>query len=297
MANPAYMTDNFESEKNLKASGYTLMVCVLIAIILLFITWTLPNIPPPPLEDGIEVNLGNNDKGLGTDQPFLPGKPSPQDQEKYTPPKQSKVESTPVKDVETNDKDADAPVIKKPLITKPDATKIPEKDVAKKIPAKVVQPVVVSDPPKPKPKAVFHGVNGDGKGGNDADDYKPGANQGVAGGKGDQGQPGGNPNSNNYVGNGGTGHSGVTISRGLKGRGFVSLPSFTGDFNENAKVAVDIHVDANGNVTEASYQLRGSTTSESQYISQAIAKAKQVKMTAGSDESVGTIIFNFKVRN
>ena len=297
MANATYIADNFESEKNLKASGYTLMICILIIIILLFVTWTLPTIPPPPTEDGIEVNLGNSDKGLGTEQPFLPGKPSPQDQEKYTPPKQSKVEETPAKDVETNDKDADAPEIKKPLITKPDATKIPEKDIAKKVPAKVVQPVVVTEPPKPRPKAVFHGVNGDGKGGNDADDYKPGANQGVAGGKGDQGQPGGNPNSNNYVGNGGTGHSGVTISRGLQGRKITGFPSFTDDFNENNKVAVDIHVDGNGNVTSADYQLKGSTTSESSMVAIALRKAKQVKLNATGDESVGTIIFNFKVRN
>src|ERR1700688_4824509 len=88
MANPSYINDSFESEKNLKASGYTLMVCILILIVLFFVTWTLPTIPLPPLDEGIEVNLGNSDQGLGTNQPFLPGKPSPQEHEKYTPPKQ-----------------------------------------------------------------------------------------------------------------------------------------------------------------------------------------------------------------
>ncbi|MBS1933624.1 MAG: hypothetical protein JST96_06465 [Bacteroidetes bacterium] len=296
MATSSYMNDNFEAQKNMKASGYTAMVCALILIILLFVTWTLPTIPPPPIEDGIEVNLGNSDQGLGTDQPFLPGKPSPQDNEKYTPPKQTVVEHTPAKDVETNDKDEDAPVIKKPLITKPEATKIPEKQVAKAT-MKISKPVETPAPVKPRPKAVFHGVNGTGTGGNDADDYKPGGNQGIAGGRGDQGQPGGNPNSNNYKGNGGTGNSGVTIARGLQGRGIVRYPSFTDDFNENAKVAVDIHVDAAGNVTSADYQLRGSTTSESKYVSIALQKAKQVKFNSGNDESVGTIVFNFKVHN
>jgi hypothetical protein len=297
MANPAYMTDNFESQKNLKASGYTLLVCVLIAIVLLFVTWTLPTIPPPPVDEGIEVNLGNSDKGLGTNQPFLPGKPSPHDEEKYTPPKQTVVEHTPAKEVETNDKEEDAPAIKKPAITKPDATKIPDKDIAKYKPVKVMQAVVTPAPVKPKPKAVFHGVSGTGTGGNDADDYKPGANQGVAGGKGDQGVPGGNPNSNNYVGNGGTGHSGVTIARGLQGRKIVSNPAFTDDFNENNHVAVDIHVGANGSVTYAEYNPRGSTTSDASLKAIAISKAKLVKFNGGSDESVGTIIFNFKVRN
>jgi hypothetical protein len=292
----SYINDNFEAQKNRKASGYTAMICALILIVLLFVTWTSPTIPPPPIEDGIEVNLGNSDQGLGTNQPFLPGKPSPQDQEKYTPPKQVAVEHTPAKDVETNDKDEDAPVIKKPLITKPEATKIPEKEVAKAT-VKVPKHIETPAPVKPRPKAVFHGVNGTGTGGNDADDYKPGGNQGIAGGKGDQGQPGGNPNSNNYVGNGGTGHSGVTIARGLQGRRVTGLPSFTDDFNENAKVAVDIHVDASGNVTSADYQLRGSTTSESAMVAIALRKAKQVKFNAGSEESVGTIVFNFKVHN
>jgi hypothetical protein len=297
MANPTYMADNFESEKNLKASGYTLVVCVLIAIVLLFVTWTSPTLPPLPPDEGIEVNLGNSDKGLGTNQPFLPGKPSPQDQEKYTPPKQTAVEHTPAKEVETNDKDADAPVIKKPLVTKPDATKIPDKETAKVTPVKVMKPVETPAPVKPKAKAVFHGVSGTGTGGNDADDYKPGGNQGVAGGKGDQGIPGGNPNSTNYTGNGGTGHSGVVISKGLQGRKIIGTPSFTDDFNENAKVAINIHVDGSGNVVSAEYELRGSTTSDASMVAIAIKKAKQVKLNANGEDSQGTFVFNFKVKN
>jgi len=112
----------------------------------------------------------------------------------------------------------------------------------------------------------------------------------------DQGQPGGDPKSNNYTG-GGRGNSGVSISRGLQGRRFSSLPSFTDDFNENAKVAVDIHVDASGAVTDADYQPRGSTTSDASMKAIALRKAKQIKFNAGSDESVGTIVFNFRVKN
>ena len=120
--NQSYIKDNFESRKNWKASGYTLMICILLAIAFLFITWTLPTTPPPVIEDGIEVNLGNSEQGSGTDQPFLPGKPSPQDQEKYTPPKAAPVEKVATKEVETDDKEEDAPAIKKPPVTKPNAT-------------------------------------------------------------------------------------------------------------------------------------------------------------------------------
>lgn len=288
-------TDSFESKKNLKAGGYTAVICVLLLLVLIYVSWTQPLQPPPVVEEGIEVNLGNSDRGLGTDQPYLPGKPSAEDKEKYTPPKQAVVEKEPVKNVETDDNNKeDAPVIKKAVVTKPNATKIPDKEITKAKARPVKKPETLPEKPAPRPKAVFHGVNGNGTGGNEADDFKPGGNQGIAGGRGDQGAPGGNPNSNNYSG-GGHGNSGVAISRGLGGRHIVSTPSFTDDFNENAKVAVDITVDANGNVTDAHYTPRGSTTSDGNYKAIAERKARQVKFNGGSDESTGTLIFNFKV--
>lgn len=291
------MANQFESQKNLKASGYTLGIIAVLLFLFFTISWVLPQEVPPVVEEGIEVNLGNSDKGLGNDQPYLPGKPSAEEKEKYTPPRQAVVEKEPVKDVETDDNNKeDAPVVKKAPVVKPKATKIPDKEIVKTPARPVKQPETTPTPPKPRPKAVFHGVNGTGTGGNDADDFKPGGNQGIAGGKGDQGAPGGNPTSTNYTG-GGRGNSGVSISRGLSGRHITGTPSFTDEFNENAKVAVDIHVDANGTVTDASYQPRGSTTSDASMKAIARRKAKQVKFNGGGDESVGTIIFNFKIHN
>jgi hypothetical protein len=293
------MPDQFESQKNLRATGYTAVVCALLLIALLYVAWTRPAEPAPVVEEGIEVNLGNSDQGLGKDQPYLPGDPSPQDKEKYTPPKQAVVEKEPVKDVETDDNNKEeAPVVKKAVVTKPDATKIPDKEITRAKVKPVKQPEILPEKPKPipHPKAVFHGVNGTGAGGNAADDFKPGGNQGIAGGHGDQGAPGGDPNSTNYAG-GGHGNSGVVISHGLSGRHIVRTPSFTGDFNENAKVAITVHVDANGNVTNAEYSLMGSTTSLANYREIAIEKARQVKFNPGSDESVGTLVFNFRIHN
>lgn len=291
-------TDHFEAQKNIKASGYTLMVCVLLLIILLFIKWTLPSIPPPPEEEGIEVNLGNSEQGSGDDQPFLPGKPAPADQQSYSPPKVISTPQEEVKDFETDDKDVDAPVVKKPPVTKPNATKVPDKEIVKSQPVKNPQPT--NDPPAPappKPKAVFRGVNGTGTGGNEADNYKKGGNEGIAGGRGDQGAPGGNPDSDNYRGGGGTGNSGVAKLRGLSGRSIVRTPSFEDDFNENAKVAVDVRVDAAGNVISAEYQPRGSTTSDPNLKAIALRKARQVKFNTGSDESAGTLQFNFRLKS
>jgi hypothetical protein len=292
------MADSFESQKNLKATGYTAVFCTLLLIILLYASWTLPVEAPPPVEEGIEVNLGNSDKGMGTDQPYLPGKPAAEDKEKYTPPKQAVVEKEPVKDVETDDNNKeDAPVIKKAVVTKPDATKLPDKDVTKKIVKPVKQPETLPVKPVVKhPKALMGAVQGTGNGGNGADDFKPGGNQGVAGGHGDQGAPGGDPNSNNYTG-GGHGNSGVVISRGLAGRHILRVPTFTGDFNEPAKVSIQVHIDENGNVMSAEYDMRGSTTSASNYVSEAKQKAMLIKFDTGPGESVGTLTFNFKLKN
>src|SRR3984893_3532882 len=274
---------NFEARKNRKAGLYTLLICGTLLLMLFLISWNLPFNPPAPVEEGLEVNLGNGDQGLGSDQPFLPNEPSKQDQEKYTPPKTVSPTKEALKDVETDDKDPDpAPAVKQPPVTKPDAKKIPDKDLTVKAPRKTIQPAVNPTPAPPKPKDVFHGVNGEGTGANDADHFKPGGNQGIAGGKGDQGQPGGDPNSTNYKG-GGHGN-GIAIARGLQGRRISSTPSFTDEFNENAKVAVDIQVDAAGNVTGAEYQAKGSTTADASLKAIAIRKAHQVKFNSGSDE-------------
>jgi len=297
MANIGYMQDQFETRKNVKAGTYTALICGALVTILLFVRWTMPEIPPAPVDEGIEVNLGNSDFGQGHDQPFNPGQPAPSRAEAYIPPPKPTVsEPEPVKEVTTDYKATDAPEIKKPTVVKPEAKKIPEKEVAKTTPKKVEQPVTNPAPPAPRPKAQMKGVAGTGTGGNDADSYKKGGNEGIAGGNGDQCRPGGDPDSKNYTG-GGHGNSGVSISRGLEGRKFTRLPSFQDEFNENAKIAVDIRVDAQGNVVSAVYNPRGSTTAEADMKDIAIRKALQCKFNVGGDESSGTIIFNFKLRN
>ena len=286
----------FEGRKNREAVLYTLLICGSLVILLFLVSWNLPFNPPAPVEEGLEVNLGNSDQGLGNNQPFLPNESSKQEQEKYTPPKTATITKEALKDVETDDNNPEpAPAVKKPVVTKPEATKIPDKDLTPKTTHKTTQPVTNPTPVPPKPKAVFSGVKGDGKGGNDADQYKPGGNQGIAGEKGDQGAPGGDPNATNYKG-GGHG-SGIAISRGLQGRSISSTPSFKDEFNENAKVAVDIRVDGDGNVISAEYQAHGSTTSDASLKAIALKKAREVKFNSGSDESMGTIVFNFKLKN
>jgi TonB family protein len=292
------MSQEFESKKNIQAGSYTALVVGLMLVIFIFVKWGMPPLPEPPVEEGIEVNLGNNDAGLGNDQSYEPGEPAPASQQTaYVPPKAA-IAKEDVKDIETDDKDAEAPVIKKPPVVKPEATKVPEKEVVKSKLVKVQKPVETPAPPVPKAKAVFKGVNGTGTGGNEATTYKKGGNEGIAGGTGDQGRPGGNPDSKNYTG-GGRGNSGVSIKSGLSGRGIAHAYSYTDDFNENATVAVDVRIDQNGNVTSATYQPRGSTTSESFFKEKAVEIVRRSKFTAspnGPEEQTGTVAVKFKVQ-
>lgn len=287
----------FERKKNRQALGLTAVVLGLLFLLMFLVSWTLPQTPPPIADEGIEVNLGNSDQGMGDVAPQVPGEMSKAEETNYEPPKASAARDEPdeTKDVAENN-EADAPVVR--TSPKPKDKPKPEA-VLPKTPRKTeAQPVVQPTPKPPKPKAVYNGGTADSKsGGNGADSYNGVKNQGIAGGKGDQGKPNGNPNSDSYTGNGGSGKSGVSIRSGLSGRRFTKLPSFTDDFNDNAKVAVDITVDRNGNVTDAKINPRGTTTTNANIRGIAQSKAKQLKLNAGSEDGqTGTIVFDFKLR-
>ena len=293
----------FEKQKNIKAGTITGIICGAMLFLFFIISWTIPPPPVQPEEEGIEVNLGNSDIGSGEIQPLIPDPPAAEDQQVNTPPKTQLTQAEEAKEVETNDNDKEAPDVSlpKPIKPKPESPNIPKKENA--APAKNTnpKPTVVENPKPapPQPKYIYKGGDGTGKGGNNADGWNNSQGQGVAGGKGDQGKINGNPNSDTYTGSGGSGKSGVSISKGLQGRRITKLPSFEDEFNENAKVAVDIKVDKSGQVLSATFQPRGSTTSDGGMREIALRKARQLKFSPnpeGSDTELGTIIFNFRLK-
>jgi hypothetical protein len=288
MAQSYLMTiDQHDRKKNLEAGAYTAVILIALALLLFLVSWQLPKPvePDPPLElQGIEVNLGTDETGFGADQPLLPGEPAPS--VANTP------SGAPAENAGENagdDPDSDVPLPTN-TNTKPN---IKPTDVVKATTKPVTNPV----PAPPKPKAVFNGKtspNSNGTGGNGADSYYKGSNQGIAGGKGDQGAPGGDPNSDSYKGDG-KGKGGVRISSGLSGRKVGKVPSFEDDFNENAKVAIDVTVNASGKVISATVNPRGTTTTNSKTRNIAIKNAYLIPFTAGSGESKGTIIIDLKI--
>ncbi len=293
--NISYNEQQFERNKNIKALAITIAVCVAMFLLMILVSWTPPQTPLPLVDNGIEVNLGNSDAGLGTVAPQIPGEPSKAEETDVQPPKAIASHDEPEESKEVADnEEKETPVIH----TSPKPKEQPKHEtVIPKAKPKEKEQAVVAPPAPPKPKAVYKGGTAqNNSGGNGADSYNGVRNQGIAGGKGDQGKAYGNPASDSYTGNGGTGKGGVSIRSGLSGRKFTHLPSFTDDFNENAKVAVDITVDAAGNVTNATRNPRGTTTTNSGIIGIALSKARQLKLNKGTDEQTGTIVFDFKLR-
>src|SRR5215212_8941127 len=173
---------NFERTKNARALGYTAGVIGGLFLFFILMSWTLPVIPPPPLDTGVEVNLGNSDQGLGDIPPQIPGEPSQEQQTNYNPPPSVQAQAETQPEVAEND-DADAtPVVTSP---KPEVKKqvaVENNENKKTSTATVVNPT----PAPPKPKAVYAGGKSTGSGGNNADTYNNSRNQGIAGGNGDQ---------------------------------------------------------------------------------------------------------------
>ncbi|MBN8787391.1 MAG: hypothetical protein J0I84_09890 [Terrimonas sp.] len=291
----------FEKAKNVKAGTLTGVISGLLLLFFFLVSWSVPVPPPPPVEEGMEVNLGNSDDGSGDVQPLIPGMPAAAEKEVNTPPKAANTPVQDVKAVETNDEDEEAEDVHvpKPKVSNPKSTNIPTKENTTIAKAQVTKPQVVENPKPapPKPKATYKGGDGTGPGGNNADTWNGSRSEGNTTGSGDRGKINGDPDSKNYDGFGGSGNgSGYTLKGNLRGRKVIRQPSFQDEFNENAKVALDITVDASGRVTSATYQPRGSTTSNAGLKEIAIRKAKEMKFAAG-DEDRDTIIFNFKVTN
>ncbi|MBS1745927.1 MAG: TonB family protein [Bacteroidetes bacterium] len=278
---------NFERNKNMKATAYTVGVLIILFLLFILVSWTIPVPPPPPVDTGIEVNLGNSDQGLGDVPPQIPGEPAAEQETNFNPPPSQAAQAETEHEVAENN-DADIPIIH----TSPKPEK--KKEIAKvnNDTKKTTKKTVTNQTPAPpKPKAVYAGGKNTGASGNNADSYNNSRNQGIAGGNGDQGKPNGNINSDSYTGNGGTGSAGISITNGLQGRHIASAARFQDQYKYGGKVSVDITVDENGIVTSARVK-PGSPFADLNAIAE--RRARQLKFNKGTTSQSGTITIVFQ---
>jgi hypothetical protein len=287
MNNTIAMEQHFERNKNLQASAVTAFVCVVVFLIFFYIRWQLPVIEKPLLIEGIEVNIGFSDQGSGDVQPLVQGDPAPEStaDNSSTPPSGS---STPATSTDnTNDNDPDAV---------PTSTTTPNtKPVTNPNPNPIKPKAVVTPAPvTPKPKATFDKkyTGGNGNGGNNKDGYNDSRSEGndKPGTSGDKGKPWGSIDGTVYDGPGGT------KVKGLGKRKMRPLPSFEDDFNEDAKVAIDIIVDVNGNVKPVAINPVGTSTTNKKTRAVAMKRAAEIKFEPNKEVQRGTIILDMRVR-
>ena len=281
------MHEAFERKKNMKAAGLTILVTGALFLFLFLVSWTIPIPPAAPIDEGIEVNLGNSETGLGDIPPQIPGELSAETDNVAQPQPSTPAVAESKQELTAND-EPDAPVISS---TKKTDTKKQPNNIDNSTAKKSTNTQPIATPPKPaKPKAVYAGGKSDG-GGNNADSYNNVRNQGIAGGTGDQGKPNGNPNSDSYTGNGGTGTSGVVIRDGLTGRKPVGATRFEDTYKYGGTVLVNVTVDENGKVIAASLK-QGSPFPDINKI--AIKRAWELKFSKGSEVQTGTVQIKFE---
>ena len=250
------MSNNEKKDKGIAIAG-TIIVHALAVLVLFLMAFKTPL--PLPGEEGVEVDLGMMDQGMGNLQPETPAIPMTAQPEQQ----QSKNEE----DIVTQNAE-EAPAIEKPKTNK----------------TKQEQP---SEQPKPtvNQKALFKGSN----------NPQAGGSEGVTGQPGDQGNPNGLAGIKQYDGQGGKGNG---TGYDLGGRGAKSLHRPSDDFSEEGIVVVDIWVNRTGQVTRAEVARKGTTLINNDMRQKAIQAALRSTFASdpnAPEEQHGTITYTFVI--
>ncbi len=261
---------NTEKKNRNYAFVGTLFFHAIVVLLLIYLALRTPL--PLPGEEGVEVNLGNSEVGMGVQQ-----QPVPQP-EAATPPPIAKPSTS--QDIVTQ-RQEETVVIPAKKEVKPDPKPEPKPE-----PQRPVQPRPEPEPELPKvdPRAIFRGS------GNQS---TSGQNEGVSGQPGDQGKPGGSTTSTNYEGQGGIGDG---ISFSLDGRTPSFLPKPDYSSREQGRVVVTIYVNRQGVVTRVVGGARGTTTTDPELRKAAESAALRARFSPdpnAPEEQIGTITYNF----
>ena len=283
------MTDSFEIQKNTKAFSYTVIICLLLLAIMFLYKWRIAIPPIPAIQDLIEINLGNEQEGLGDVQPLVKGDPAP-DVPLPQSVKSAATHDAPSKEIQADEND-DKEAASVPKIVKPnkEAKEVARETVTKPIKTNNPVPVVNPKPTPPKLKVPLY-KGGNGPGGNGADQDNGYKNQGYKPGNGDNGSPNGKPDS--Y---GNTPGGKVTGPRVTSGdRKIVRFYSFSDDLDKAIIYAI-IRVSPDGRGTFAGFA-RNSSTTNSAYASAISRHLPNIQFDKSDHESTVTVQFNFTVQ-
>ena len=313
-----------ERKNKIKGIFGTILFHIGLLCLLLFMALRIPIAPPGGGGEGMTVNLGFDETGMGTDQRALAASAEQLPGRTISRQKPEAEEY-----LVQNNEEAASVQVKKPEEIKKKPEKIVPKSKPEPKPVKEAiqpesQPVNKVAPPGPEPepkpqvnsKAIYKGK---GAGSNQ------GGQEGLTGQPGDQGQPNGIAGAPTYKGNGGIGTgtgsgtgtgngtgsgsgngtgsgdgTGSGISYSLGGRGSLILHRPSYDSKEQGKVVVTIKVDKKGNVVSAVAGAKGTNVSDQtlwQLAKDAALKSKFASDPNAPDTQVGTITYNFIRQN
>ena len=275
-----------EKEKKEKRKAMLLSFLFHVATIILLMLPLLKYPDPPPGQDGILIALGSPDEGTGPIEPGGPEEPTPVEQkEEPKPEPKPKEEVKPkekVKSTEPLVSDQELEINRKKAIEKKEKE---ERDLKEKQEtAERIRIAKEREEAKQKEEQEAAEL---------IKNIKKGSG-GTSGKSGKGGQANGDENGKVEEGiSTGTG----MVGGGLGGRGVVSSPILKDDSNNRGSVVVAICLDKDGNVTEAKFQLQGSTITSGKLRDLAVSNARQWRFKPGNEErQCGIITYSFKVQ-
>lgn len=264
-----------EKKNNFKGLAGTVIFHGLLLVFFMFFGFRTPL--PLPAEQGIAINFGTSDEGMGDVQPDDSGDNQGNTDEAATKQVSSTAPSSSQQSAATQDLE-DAPSVnekKSPKTTPTNTNPV----------AKPTEPTQEETKPKINTRALYPGSGAGSSGGS----------QGQTGRPGDQGSRDGSRDTERQ-GEGGS--SGLTGSFNLDGRKLTIPPSISDKSQFQGKVIVGIKVDRNGNVTEAVAGKQGTTIQNEILWKKCETAAFKAKFTTNEDapdEQRGTITFVFKL--
>jgi len=284
-------------------------------LLLLLILFVLPLFwyqNPPPGQEGIQVNLGIPDIGMGEDlnAPMATAIETEETEEEAQEPEEEPEENdTPPPPTET-DPVPDPP--QRDVVTTEDPNAIA---LRKKKEREAAQQKAQEDADRRKREAEAEAERKKKAAEAEAERKRRAAeaaakdtrdqigglfNSGGGGGttntSGDGGATNGDPNSSNI---GKKSFGSGTVGGGLGSRGVSRSPRLVENSQKSGVVVISLCVGSDGNIIGSSVKFtqRGSTTTDSQLVNAAIRNAKSWGFNRGSvDRQCGTITYNFKVQ-
>ncbi|MFT4903201.1 MAG: protein TonB [Thalassomonas sp.] len=255
------------AEKKSKRKGIIGTVLFHALLLVAFLFMGLKYQDPPPAEEGISINFGYMDEGLGELEP--------EDTEEVTEIVEEEIIE---QQIESKEEIVTQSTVETPTVEK---TEKKEKVVKKEEPK---EEVIEEKKPEVNKKALYPGKK----------ETKT-TSEGDNNGDGNQGAIDGDPNADVYEG-GGVGENGTAYQLGGRNVAFKAKPIY--NTQVEGKVVVMITVDRLGNVINAIPGAKGSTTLNKQLLQRAKAAALKTKFdpkqTAPTNQQ-GKIIYHFQL--